>query len=293
MKNYSIETEPRSLTEDGMEFFPLDIKPLTFGTRAHIHEAIEIIFVERGEYRMFAGDNEYSVRSGDMMLFRSNTIHSIFACDSEENRYYVLKVKPSLIFDLASKDSAVGYVMRFVLSGEASKTHWSAQELSQSEIYLSFERMRKTLESMDFCLDLALKLSAAEVILAILRDIIAREQQSGITSYLNDSAAGQIYKAIRQINRRYSESITAQSCAEDVNMSYSYFSRSFKRITQKSFKEYLNEIRVSNAERLLMSTDLSVTEIALECGYNNVSYFIMVYKSIKGKTPFSYRNGKM
>ncbi len=293
MKNYSIEREPKALTEDGMEFFPLDIEPQTCATKAHIHEAIEIIFVESGDYRMFAGDREYFVHSGDMMLFRSNTIHSIFACESEKNRYYVLKVKPSLIFDLASKDSAVGYVMRFVISGDTSKAHWSARELFGSEIYLSFERMKKTLESMGFCLDLALKLSAAEVILAILRDIIHQEQRIGISSSVNDSAAGQIYKAIKQINRRYSEPLTAQSCAEDVNMSYSYFSRSFKRITQKSFKEYLNEVRINNAERLLMSTDLSVTEIAFECGYNNVSYFIMVYKSLKGKTPFSYRNRKI
>ena len=292
MKNYSVEIEAKAMTEDGMEFFPLDIKPLSFGTRAHIHEAIEIIFVESGDYRMFAGDREYLVHSGDMMLFRSNTIHSIYACESEHNRYYVLKVKPSLIFDLASKDSALGYVMRFVISGNDPKTHWRADELIKSEIYLSFERIKTTLESMGFCLDLALKLSAAEVILAILRDIIAHEQRTGIASSVNDSAAGQIYKTIKQINRRYAEPLTAQSCAEDVSMSYSYFSRSFKRITQKSFKEYLNEVRVNNAERLLMSTDLSVTEIALECGYNNVSYFIMVYKSLKGKTPFSYRNKK-
>ena len=152
--------------------------------------------------------------------------------------------------------------------------------------------MRKTLESTGVCLDLALKLSAAEVILAVLRDIIYREQQTGESLYANDSAAEQIYKAIKEINRRYSEPITAQSCAENVNMSYSYFSRSFKRITQKSFKEYLNEVRINNAERLLMTTDLSVTEIALECGYNNISYFIMVYKTLKGKTPFSHRNRK-
>jgi len=143
MRNYSIEVEPKALTEDGMEFFPLDIEPHAFGTRAHIHEAIEIIFVESGSFRMFAGDREYFVREGDMMLFRSNTIHSIIACESEHNRYYVLKVKPSLIFDLASKDSALGYVMRFVLSGENSKTHWSSDELCKSDIYLSFERMTK------------------------------------------------------------------------------------------------------------------------------------------------------
>jgi len=72
-------------------------------------------------------------------------------------------------------------------------------------------------------------------------------------------------------------------------MSYSYFSRIWKRIVRRSFREYLNEVRVSHAEHLLKTTSLPVTQIALECGYNNVSYFIAVYKELKGITPLSCR----
>jgi len=69
-------------------------------------------------------------------------------------------------------------------------------------------------------------------------------------------------------------------------MSYSYFSRSFRRVTGLSFKKYLNQTRINRAEQMLLTGNGSVSEIAMECGYNSISYFISVYKSIKGTTPY-------
>ena len=72
-------------------------------------------------------------------------------------------------------------------------------------------------------------------------------------------------------------------------MSYSYFAKSFKEATGKTFTEYLNFTRINEAEQMLINTDLSVSEIATRCGYNNISYFISLYKRHKGKTPLSER----
>jgi AraC-like DNA-binding protein len=71
-----------------------------------------------------------------------------------------------------------------------------------------------------------------------------------------------------------------------MGLSYSYFSRSFKRVMGMSFKKYLNMIRVNRAEQMLITGDHSVSEVAIECGYNSISYFISVYRSLKGTTPF-------
>ena len=81
------------------------------------------------------------------------------------------------------------------------------------------------------------------------------------------------------------QNITAEDCSKIACMSYSYFSRSFRAVTGKNFKEYLNQVRVAHAEKALLTSDKSVTEVAAHCGYDNVSYFISVYKRIKGVTP--------
>ena len=94
-----------------------------------------------------------------------------------------------------------------------------------------------------------------------------------------------IYRAVVHIRRHFKEDLSAEALAARMGVSYSYFSRSFGRVVGKSFKEYLNLTRVNYAEQLLLTTGKSVTEIAAECGYNNVSYFISVYRRMKGTTP--------
>jgi AraC-like DNA-binding protein len=132
---------------------------------------------------------------------------------------------------------------------------------------------------------MARKISIYRVIYAFLCDLMLERERVGEEQEPTDSVSLLIYRTIRRINRSYSEPLSAELCAREVGMSYSYFSRSFKRITSKSFKEYLNEVRINNAERLLLGGDMSVTEIALECGYTNPSYFISVYRAMKGTTP--------
>ncbi|MNX78700.1 HTH-type transcriptional regulator ChbR [compost metagenome] len=63
----------------------------------------------------------------------------------------------------------------------------------------------------------------------------------------------------------------------------------FKSKTQKHFVEYLNEIRVSNACKFLIETDMGMSEIAYECGYKTASNFNKLFKKLTGTTPKEYR----
>lgn len=291
MKEYYVEKTPLKLIENGMEFFLNDIEAGAIGASAHIHEAVEILFVEYGTFSFFAGDESFTAQKGDIFLIRSNEIHSTVAHSDEKNGYYVLKFKPSFIFDFAKEGLAISYALKFIIKSEGSVSLWRSDEKSTKNIYSKFLKLKNTYNEALPCADMAMKIGAAEVILAFLRELIAHDTAlSGSLPYSFESTTpAQIYKAIKYVNRHYSEQINAKECALDSGMSYSYFSRSFKRITGKTFKEYLNEVRIKHAESLLMTTGMSVTEIALECGYNNVSYFIMIYKSMKGKTPFDFR----
>ena len=105
--------------------------------------------------------------------------------------------------------------------------------------------------------------------------------------------AGLVYSVMNYVRKHFSEDVNEQELARSLGVSYSYFSRSFKQITGMSFKQYLNRIRTARAERLLVTTPNSVTEVATDCGYTNVSYFINVYRSIKGKTPYETKKNKM
>ena len=98
-----------------------------------------------------------------------------------------------------------------------------------------------------------------------------------------------IQRSINYINNNYSD-VDESRAAASVNMSYSYYSRVFRSVVGKSFKEYVNSVRINHAERLLVSTDMTVTEIAHSTGYATSSHFIENFRRQKGKTPKQYRD---
>ena len=91
------------------------------------------------------------------------------------------------------------------------------------------------------------------------------------------------------MEKNYNEEISLIKIAEIANLTPTSFCRMFKLKTKKSFVEYLNEIRVSNACKLLIETDMGIAEIAYKCGYKAASNFNQLFKKIIGTTPKEYR----
>jgi AraC-like DNA-binding protein len=94
---------------------------------------------------------------------------------------------------------------------------------------------------------------------------------------------------LEYLDVNYMHPITLADAARHANMSLFYFSRFFKSISGMSYIAYLNSIRVNQAERLLLSTDKSILDIALECGFSNIRTFNRVFKQVKLRTPSELR----
>lgn len=94
------------------------------------------------------------------------------------------------------------------------------------------------------------------------------------------------------IEEHYDENITLESMASKVYMNSYYFSSFFKKHTNENFKQYVTNIRMKHAVRLLLQTDLMVYEIAEQVGYNNARQFSDMFKKCYGKLPQEYKNQK-
>nr|WP_216855905.1 response regulator [Paenibacillus qinlingensis] len=105
------------------------------------------------------------------------------------------------------------------------------------------------------------------------------------------SREAQQMKMIKEyIENHYSENITLESMASQVFMNPYYFSSFFKKHTQENFKQYVTNIRMKNAVRLLLHTDLLVYEIAEQVGYHNPRQFSDMFKKNYGKLPQEYKS---
>ncbi len=92
------------------------------------------------------------------------------------------------------------------------------------------------------------------------------------------------------IVENYKHKIKLSEAAQLVNMSESAFSHYFKKRTFKSFSQFVNELRVGYAARVLMETDKTISEAAFESGFNNLSNFNRIFKKVKNCSPTDFRN---
>jgi len=109
---------------------------------------------------------------------------------------------------------------------------------------------------------------------------------------MNTGPSIAIRKAISFINDNYADRIALQDVAKHTCLSPNYLSQLFKQETGKSFLEYLTHCRVEAAKKLLVQSNLTISEIAFKLGYDMPSYFSEVFKKSEGLTPSQYRKGR-
>lgn len=114
---------------------------------------------------------------------------------------------------------------------------------------------------------------------------ISRLQKESTLSESKDGYSKTIKKSIDYIHKNYKQDISLQDISNYVFLSHEYFSRLFKEEVGENFSSYLTNYRMKKAESLIKNTDMKISQIAIEVGYTNASYFSRSYKKFKGISP--------
>jgi len=101
--------------------------------------------------------------------------------------------------------------------------------------------------------------------------------------------SSKIDKIFKYVNKNYQEHITLDEIAAHVNLTVPAFCRYFKKVTGKTFTQFVNECRIFYATKLLTESQSSITDICFECGFNNFSHFNKVFNEVIGKSASKYR----
>lgn len=151
------------------------------------------------------------------------------------------------------------------------------QEENPSESFDSFFFLKKINDSNT--LEEILKLG--ETLIVSLAESASREIYAGSSPIVR--------QVILYINTHYRENILLQNAAEDAHVNPTYLSTLFKQEMQISFSAYLNQVRLKQAELLLRTTSLPITDICMDCGFSSPSYFTKLFKEEYGVTPKAHR----
>lgn len=253
-----------------------------FSVSLHWHEEVEIIYVRQGILHLTIDNEEYTAQAGDIFFVNSQTIHQMHV-DTYHTIYYTL-LFPLSFLQFHTKDAA----SRNYLSPLLDHAMQFKTNISKSAIYSEVLSDIKQLLTLFYEKPEAYALS----IKCVLLQMICQLYKSGdIVPSDYSYQYGMLHREILgYLNDNYSKNINLDTIAEHFHMSPKYFSRYFKKNFHMTLTEYINHLRLERSINLLQTTELSITEIALSCGFSSCSYFNKKFKSEFGKAPTAYRH---
>ena len=256
---------------------------------AHYHSYIELINCLRGVFRVVLNNQKYEFLTGDLLVINSNEVHSIDCISEGGGRYIVLRFEPELLYDSSLDIFEVKYVLPFTMNDMTPQKIFPHSEICATDIPRLMYDALKEFDDRKSGFELALRSDIYRIFVWILRYWNNNGIHLPRTSSMTSEHIQNMQVVLEYISNHYSEEISAESMARLANMSYSYFSRIFKQIMNKSFNDYLNFVRITEAEKLLTSTDRNITEIAYATGFSSSSYFIKIFDKYKGMSPSRFR----
>ncbi|HJS01507.1 MAG TPA: AraC family transcriptional regulator [Flavobacterium sp.] len=254
----------------------------------HSHPELELVYVKESFGKRIIGNSVDTFESGDMVFLGSDIPHIWLNDEIYYQNLNKLKAKAIVVYfnkDIfgptfyelkeAKKINTLFENAKKGLSINGKTNHLIAEKLEQLVLKKDFEVIIGLFEILS--------------ILSETADInfINPETYSPSNDSFKKDRLTDVYQYVKE---NYKKEISLDEVAQIANLTPTSFCRMFKSKTKKNFIEYLNEIRISNACKQLIETDMSVSEIAYECGYKTVSNFNKLFKKNTGNTPKEYKN---
>lgn len=257
---------------------------------AHYHYYIELLYGISGEFQVLLDGRYHCFGGGDMVLINSREVHQIDSNSEKGGEYIVVRFLPELIYNsMSSNYFQLRYMVPFITKNTFNQKVIRGKDIKEAHISELFHEIVEETSREKYGYELAVRNHIGSIFLWILR-----YWESNGEGFYEENAKDKILRiqlqpALNYVLEQYSQDVKAEEMAKCCSMSYSYFSRSFQRIMKMNFREYLNQIRISEAEKLLVSTTLSITEIGGNVGFNTTSYFIKKFQHYKHITPKQFR----
>ncbi len=256
----------------------IETEVCSFGTKIpHHHTYYELILVLDGAPTLQLDHHFLALLPGDLVLIGANELHNI----SGPCHHYVVNIEPQSLLQLKSK---VDDIFPRSISGKRLSANTAYQE-AYREILGHIHSIRELYESKPVGYNLRLIGSMFGLLGAIDGYAHSYRLSGSDTSAVTTTDRKRMTQIVDYISAHYMEPLTLEEVSKVVSLAPTYFCRFFKRTMGSTFFEYLNHYRASQAEVLLNTTDLSVTEISEATGFSSISYFDKVYKKIKGRSP--------
>lgn len=270
--------------------FIFDTNIHAFPVHQHWHYYMEILYILEGTARVLCGDKTYILKPNDMICLLPKALHGIYYLNQKEHlRYYVLKFDLNLFHDSVDFIPPLKSLIMQTNDGEDTPVHCTAKELSRFPMETYFATLAKEFSTKDYGYHAAMRSAVSNILLSVIR--VWRTHGFNPAKQILQPSDNAIDSITEYIDSHSNQPLRVEDLALRCNMSYSFFAKKFKQIYGRSCKEYIEYIRVTKAEDMLLFTDYDLTFISQETGFSDCSHMIKTFKKYKNTTPKQYRLG--
>jgi len=261
----------------------LHINRETEGYSIHWHTAVEIIMPVENIYTIVIGKVTYRLKEGDILIIPPGELHELIAPDKGLRRI--------LLFDFSIISNLKGFTNVLPVLNQPRLIN----EITAPDIYLHLQNLYDQItveyKSNNTLREAAIYALIIQIFVNIGRQFLNTENLFPDAKLSKQKEYIEKFNLIFEfINSNYMDDISLDAIADVAGFSKFHFSRLFKRFTDMSFYDYLNQRRVKEAEKLLLDPNLSVTDVAMRSGFSSISTFNRVFKGFKECTPTEFKN---
>jgi AraC-like DNA-binding protein len=264
-------------------------EPFGLTTRWHYHPEIELIYFIEGHTSAVIGDGFQQFKEGDLVILGANFPH-VLQENKEYARLYPNRKPFGLIIQFTDEFLGKDFLNRPELLEVKTL-------LQKAERGLHFRK--STVDEVATTLCEMHQLNESRKLLALLQVLVTLSESEAYDfltpkGYVYDRGQDEerMCNIHQYVYERFTEPISIKEIAAIANMTETSFCRYFKTRTLKHFTQFVNEIRVAYACRLLNNNNYTITQACFESGFNNLSYFNRQFKQVMKVSPQQYQKWK-
>ena len=237
----------------------------------HYHNFYEIFYLLSGQCHFLLKDTVYELEKGDLVFIAPGELHHSLYNEGENCEICMIYFKKEHLL-INSQDNTLSFM-------------GSVPALYRESFVGLLSRMISEYAGIDEYSDAFLSVHLQELLLMLKRHSVLDEKEPALLH----SRDADILLATKYIYKNFKQHLSLEEVSNVASLSPTYFSKKFKQTTGMGFKEYLNYVRLKHAQAALLTTDSTITEIALEYGFNDSNYFKDLFKKVYGKSPREFR----
>ena len=260
----------------------------TFQIPVHWHDEMEIIAIESGQLEIKIGEDNFIGRTGDIFFVNPRELH-LMGPSEIDGLYYTL-LFPIEFISFQTQDALEAELLSPIRSNKLLFPHQLQGGIKEMVYPFLQEIINSNMQKHDIgAKEISLSRHHLRTRILLLEMLECLYENGALLKSETNGDTNMQKEMLAYIDAHCMEKITLSMLAEEFHLSEKYVSRYFVEHFKISFSNYVIHHRLTYARALLETTDEQVTEIAMQSGFSNVSYFIRAFKKMYGISPLKYR----